>query len=169
MTDAVPDGVRLAELIDQLPLSRGSVFEVVKALGVRTAKGPGVDGKGRVAWLSAADADRVAEAAHRVHNGQAKIAELATGLATQQTRQTLPAPLSAPSADSPDPAPFLARMEAAEKAIRSGLGLSTMEAAWILGVRPHGEVFRRGGIVATRTGWNCWWLRSAESGDAAGR
>ena len=38
--DTVADGVRLAELIEQLPVSRGSVFELVKALGVTTAKGP---------------------------------------------------------------------------------------------------------------------------------
>lgn len=74
------DGVRLAELIDQLPLSRGSVFELVKALGIVTTKGPGPGGRGRVAWVSSADADRLSEAAHRVDRGEVRIADLSGGL-----------------------------------------------------------------------------------------
>jgi hypothetical protein len=99
-----------------------------------------------------------------VHRKEVRIADLAGGLQrqpTRQTRQTAPAPLSAVSADSADPAPFLARLEAAERAIRSGLGLTTTEVAWILGVRPGAAVVTRGGITATRTGWNCWRLESA--------
>ena len=155
---ATADGVRLSELIASLPLSRGSVFELLKALGISTTKGPGPDGKGRVAWVSSAEAARVADAAARVNRGEVRISDLSGGLATQQTRQTGPAPLSAVSADSADPAPFLARLEAAERAVASGLGLTTAEVSWILGVRPGAAVVTRGGITATRTGWNCWRL-----------
>ena len=155
---ATADGVRLSELIDVLPLSRGSVFALLHALGITTTKGPGPDGKGRVAWVSDAEAARVADAAARVNRGEVRISDLSGGLATQQTPQTAPAPLSAVSADSADPAPFLARLEAAERAIRSGLGLTTTEVAWILGVRPGSSPLTRGGITATRTGWNCWRL-----------
>lgn len=161
--DAAVDGIRLAELIEQLPLSRGSVFELVKALGITTSKGPGPGGKGRVAWVSGTDADRLAEAAALVHGGKVRIADLAGGLqrqATPQTLQTGAVAVSAPSPDSADPAPFLARLEAAERAISSGLGLTTSEVSWILGVRPGGSPVTRGGITATRTGWNCWRLES---------
>jgi len=167
---AVVDGVRLAELTESLPVSRGSVFELVKALGIITTKGAGADGRGRVAWVSADDADRLAEAAQRVARGEVRIADLAGGLVSQrtpQTAQTAHAAGSAPSADSADPAPFLARLEAAERAIRSGLGLTTTETAWILGVKPGGSPITRGGIRATRTGWNCWRLESAPSADSA--
>ena len=157
----MPDGIRLAELIAELPLSRGSVFELLKALGITTEKGPGPDGKGRVAWLSADSADRVTTAAQRVHRGEVRIADLQRQ-PTRQTPQTASVVLSAPSADSADPAPFLARLEAAERAITSGLGLTTAETAWILGVRPGSSPVTRGGITATRTGWNCWRLQSAE-------
>lgn len=162
--------MRLAELIEGLPLSRGSVFELIKALGITTVKGPGPGGRGRVAWVGAAEADRLADAAARVNRGEVRIADLAGGLQrrpTQQTLQTAPAPASAYSAASADPAPFLARLEAAERAIASGLGLSTAEVAWILGVKPGAAVVVRGGIKATRTGWNCWRLQSADSGDPA--
>lgn len=167
---AVVDGVRLAELTEALPVSRGSVFELVKALGIVTAKGPGPDGRGRVAWVSGADAERLNDAAQRVARGEVRIADLAGGLVSQrtpQTQQTGPMAGSAPSADSADPAPFLARLEAAERAIRSGLGLTTAEASWILGVRPGSSPITRGGIRATRTGWNCWRLESAPSADSA--
>jgi hypothetical protein len=166
----VVDGVRLAELTEDLPVSRGSVFELVKALGIITTKGPGPDGRGRVAWVSGPDADRLAEAAQRVSRGEVRIADLAGGLVSQRTPptpQTGPGAASAGSPDSADPAPFLARLEAAERAIRSGLGLTTTETAWILGVRPGSSPVTRAGITATRTGWNCWRLESAGSTDSA--
>lgn len=166
----IVDDVRLAELTEDLPVSRGSVFELVKALGIITTKGPGPDGRGRVAWVSGPDADRLAEAAQRVSRGEVRIADLAGGLVSQRTPptpQTGPGAASAGSPDSADPAPFLARLEAAERAIRSGLGLTTTETAWILGVRPGSSPVTRAGITATRTGWNCWRLESAGSADSA--
>jgi hypothetical protein len=83
------DGVRLTELIAALPLSRGSIFEIIKALGIVTTKGPGAGGKGRVAWVSNADGERLFDAAHRVNRGEVRIADLA-GVLTPQTRQTPP-------------------------------------------------------------------------------
>lgn len=161
MTDsaAVPDGIRLTELIAALPLSRGSVFELLKALGISTTPGPGADGKGRVAFVSADSADRLADAAGRVHRKEVRIADLAGGL--QRQPQTGAVTVSAVSADSADPAPFLARLEAAERAIASGLGLTTAEVSWILGVKPGAVVVTRGGITATRTGKNCWRLQAS--------
>jgi hypothetical protein len=167
LPDAAADGVRLSELAEAMPLSRASVFEVVKALGITTSKGPGPGGRGRVAWVSSAEADRIATACHAVHRGEVRIADL-----SRPTRPTAPtlatrphAAASAGSADAPDAAPFLQRLEAAERAITSGLGLTTTEVAWVLGVRPGSSPLTRGGITATRTGWNCWRL-SAASPDA---
>lgn len=167
--DAAVDGIRLAELVEQLPVGRSSVFELIKVLRIETINGPGPGGRGRVAWVGAADADRLADAAARVKRKEVKIADLAHGLQRRQSPQTAMAAASAGSAESADHAPFLARLEAAERAIRSGLGLTTYETAWILGVRPGSSPLTRGGITATRTGWNCWRLESAESADPAGR
>ncbi len=52
------------------------------------------------------------------------------------------------------------RLEAAGLAVSSGLGLTTKEVAWILGVNPGGAFFSRGGITCTKTGKNCWLLAS---------
>lgn len=69
--------VRLADLTESLPLSRASVFEVIKALGITTMKGPGPDGRGRVAYLSSADSERLKQAVEWVHKGELRIADLA--------------------------------------------------------------------------------------------
>jgi hypothetical protein len=168
--DAVPDGITLSELVTQLPLSRASVFEVIKALGVTTSRGPGPGGRGRVAWLSAGDAQRVSEAAHAVHRREIRISDLAQGrpsLATPQTLPAAPPAASAESGDRVDAARLQARLRGAELAISSGLGLTTAEAAWILGAKPAGAMVTRGRVIASRAGFNCWTL-SAESGDGGG-
>jgi hypothetical protein len=159
------DGIRLADLAEELPVGRSSLFELLKALTIATAKGPGPDGKGRVAWVSSADADRLRAAAHSVNKGERKIADFAAqhtvSLSSLRTPQTLKKSPAA-STDSPDAAPFLARLEAAERAVSSGLGLTTAETAWILGVLPGSSPVTRGGITATRTSKNCWRLSKAE-------
>lgn len=169
--DAVPDGERLSSLIERLPLSRGSVFELVRALGIETAKGPGPGGRGRVAWLSAADAARLEDAAAEVAAGRLRIADAGGALAPSpqhpQTPPTLPteAP-SAPSADSADGAGLLQRIQAAEAAARVGFPLSTAEVAWILGAKPGAPVVARAGLRAERMARNVWRLQSAESADS---
>jgi len=150
------DGVRLAELAEELPVGRSSIFELLKALTISTRKGSGVDGRGRVAWVSDADAKRLREAAQAVAAGEKKIADFSSAISAKK------APLKKlvfPVAD--DASPFLARLEAAERAVASGLGLTTAEATWILGVIPGSSPITRGGLTATRTGKNCWLLTKA--------
>lgn len=161
----------MSSLIERLPLSRGSVFELVRALGIETAKGPGPGGRGRVAWLSAADAVRLEDAAHEVAAGRLRIADAGGALAPSpqhpQTPPTLPteAP-SAASADSADGAGLLQRIQAAEAAARVGFPLSTAEVAWILGAKPGAPVVARAGLRAERMARNVWRLQSAESADS---
>jgi hypothetical protein len=68
--------VCLAELIEVLPLPRGSVFELIRVLGITTIKGSGPGNRGRVAWLSGVDAERLANAAARVNRGEVRICDL---------------------------------------------------------------------------------------------
>ena len=155
-TDALLDGIRLSDLADELPVGRSSLFELLKSLRITTQKGPGADGKGRVAWENISQAELLRNAARAVHAGEKKIADFSSAIAKTSSS----APRSA-SPDSADPAPFLARLQAAERAIASGLGLTTSEAAWVLGVFPGSSPLTRGGITATRTGKNCWLLSRA--------
>jgi hypothetical protein len=137
--DAVPDGITLTELSAQLPLSRASMFELIKMLAIITTKGPGPGGRGRVAWLSSADALRVSEAAEAVHRGEVRIADLAQGRQSQATLQTVPAASVAASAESGDYADagsFLERLQALQLAQTTGAVIPTREARWILGRKP---------------------------------
>jgi hypothetical protein len=161
---ATVDGIRLADLAEELPLGRSSLFELLKGLAIKTIKGPAGNGKGRVAWVSSADADRLREAARAVHVGERKIADFSAALVSLESPQTPSKGAPAPSADSTDSAPFLARLEAAERAVSSGLGLTTAETAWILGVHPGSSPVTRGGITAERTSKNCWRLSRAALG-----
>jgi hypothetical protein len=169
--DAQADaGERLSELIDALPLSRGSVFELIKALGVQTIKGPGPGGRGRVAWVSSGDADRLRDAAQEVAASRRKISDYGAALvARPQTPPTLPTVPAAASADSADGAELLQRMEAAARALSTGFPLSTAELVWIIGARPGGPVVVRGGLRADKLARNVWRLSAAspESADPA--
>jgi len=89
--DAAPSGFsRLADLIARSPHSRGSIFELIKVLGITTEKEPDPDGKGRVALLLDDAAARLMAAAQRVHHGEVRIADL-SGMVplNPQTFQTL--------------------------------------------------------------------------------
>ena len=152
------DGVRLSELADELPLGRSSLFELIRGLGITTQKGPGAGGKGRVAWVSTKQADLLRESARAVHHGEKRISDFTVALESLRTPPTISKKHLLPSTDSTDPAPFLARLKAAEHAVSSGLGLTTAETAWLLGVYPGSSPLTRGGITATRTAKNCWLL-----------
>jgi len=165
---ATVDGIRLADLAEELPLGRSSVFELLKGLAIKTIKGPASNGKGRVAWVSSADAERLREAARAVHAGERKIADFSAALVSLETPQTPAKGTPAPSADSTDSAPFLARLEAAERAVSSGLGLTTAETAWILGKEPRGSSCRKGGIVAIHEGVNVWRLAKVAASNSGG-
>jgi hypothetical protein len=160
MNPASVDGIRLIDLAEELPLGRSSLFELLKGLAIKTIKGPAGNGKGRVAWVSSADADRLREAARAVHAGERKIADFSAALASLETPPTQGGGNTA-SSPSSSSAPFLARLEAAERAVSSGLGLTTSETAWILGVHPGSSPLTRGGITAERTSKNCWRLSRA--------
>jgi hypothetical protein len=103
--------------------------------------------------VNISQAELLRNAARAVHAGEKKIADFSSAIA--KTGSSAP---RSPSTDSADPAPFLARLQAAERAIASGLGLTTAETSWILGVYPGSSPLVRGGITATRTGKNCWLL-----------
>lgn len=170
VAQALPDGVRLAELTEALPLGKTSMFELVKALGIVTTKGPGPGGKGRVAWLTGADAMRLKKAAMDVAAGRLRIADVGALPQAPRTPATLRTLLMQPpaeSADAGDPAVLLQRMEAAQRAIRAQFPLTTAEVALIIGVRPGGPVVTRGGILARRLARNLWRLEVAPSADSA--
>ena len=69
------NSVRLAALMETLPLSRSSVFEIIRHLGIDTIKHSSGTGS-RVAWLNRDDAAAVCAAAMDVYAGRTRICDL---------------------------------------------------------------------------------------------
>jgi hypothetical protein len=168
----VVDGVAVADLIATLPLGRDSIYRLIRALGIETVPGPGDGGRGRIAWVRTADAERINDAAQAVAAKRATIGQYEAQAAgalvqapqTLQTLQTVPEVESADSAATTDGAELLRRIDAAAAAAAIGFPLTTAETAWILGARPGAPVVTRGGLTATRTARNVWRL-SADSAE----
>jgi hypothetical protein len=85
------NGVNLAELMKVLPVHRNFVFRLVKALGIAKTRKPALDRRDYALWISAPDADRLAEAAQRVARREVHIDDLindlAGGLVSQRALQ----------------------------------------------------------------------------------
>jgi predicted HicB family RNase H-like nuclease len=67
--------VQLATLIKELPVSKSSVFELLKNMGIERQRGRGPDGKNRVAWIAHDDAESLTDAAKQVANGSRQISD----------------------------------------------------------------------------------------------
>ena len=69
------DRVQLATLIKELPVSKSSVFELLKNMGIERQRGRGPDGKNRVAWIAHDDAESLTNAANQVADGSRQISD----------------------------------------------------------------------------------------------
>lgn len=65
--------IQLATLIEELPVSKSSIFELLKNMGIERQRGCGPDGKNRVAWIAHDDAESLTDAAKQVANGSRQI------------------------------------------------------------------------------------------------
>lgn len=170
------DSIAVAAVeIDSLPFSdwyesrgvaRATAFRLLKLARIerRTGKVPGSRVPIRVLDLQQVAAlDRL-------------VARLRDGSTMPQLEAEITAALVATSSPaetvsddlSHHPAPFdhaalLARLEAGERAIRTGLPLSTAEVGWLLQARPGGDRVVRAGVEAVRHGRNCWEIRPSEA------
>ena len=84
----IGQGARVLDLIETLPLSKTSIYELIKALGIQVGRGPGRNGRGRVAWIGSRDAARLQDAAQQVYLGNIRVADFA-GAAENSTEQAL--------------------------------------------------------------------------------
>ena len=151
--EAQPSGQRLSQWIEAAPIGKTAAYELLKALGITPAKARFPGSAAAVSVLTAEQAAIMDRAAEQVAAGRS-IAEL-TAITTR--------PRTAVNTTTKDQAALLARIEAADGAIRSGLPLSTAETAWILGARPGAATVTRGRIIATRHGRNVWSLARIEA------
>jgi predicted DNA-binding protein len=73
--DTKPQNRLLSDLIRELPLARGSIYQLIKELGIDTIMAPDPNNRGRVAWLTPDDCERLRDVAQKVANKEIKIAD----------------------------------------------------------------------------------------------
>ena len=164
---AIPDGILFADWIEQQGISKSTAYKWRSELGIHTAKrriGSRVE-----VWLSAGQQALMERYAAELSRGVTTATALermgitpSESVALQQQAPPESVALQWTAPVETDGDRLNSRLEAAERAITTGLGLSTSETAWVLGFTPRSSPVTRGGITATRTGWNCWRLTRVE-------
>ena len=160
------DQMALSTWYEDKKIPRSTAFRLVKLAGIKTEPMKVPSSRAPVAGINAEQKAKLDALAQMLQSG-VTMAELERQLSGALVAGSKPAETVS---DSPAPEPqlqdhgaLLARLEAGERALATGLPLSTAEVAWILLARPGGERVDRAGVVAIRRGRNCWQLRRSES------
>ena len=155
--EALPSGQRLSEWIEAAPIGKTAAYELLKALGITPTKARFPGSAAAVSMLTPQQVAIMDAAAEQVAAGRS-IAELTAITARPRT-----------TANTTDGAQvgeaLLPRLEAAERAIRSGFPLTTAEVDWILGPNSGaivGASLTRGRLIATHHAANVWSLARVE-------
>lgn len=171
-SDAYP--LALTE-IDAMPLSawwesrgipRSTAFKLVKVAGIKPGRIRVPSSKLPVSSITPADAQKLDSLAARLKSGATLPqleAENTTSLVSASTDQPETVSDGLSHHQQHDAGALIQRLEAGERAIHSGLPLTTSEVAWLLQARPGGDRVQRAGVEALRHGRNCWQLRRSES------
>ena len=161
--DAVSSGQRLSDWITTATIGKTAAYQLLKALGIEPAKTRFPGSAAAVSVLTAEQVAAMDAAAKAMTVHGRSIAEISSAITRPRTATDARDDQPAVDGHAVDPGPLMARMAAAEAAIRSGLPLTTGEVEWILGARPGTATVVRGRIIATRHGRNVWTLASVES------
>jgi hypothetical protein len=155
--EALPSGQRLSEWIEAAPIGKTAAYELLRALGITPGKARFPGSAAAVSVLSAEQLVIMDRAAEQVAAGRS-IADLTAIITRPRT-----------AVNTTDEAQvgegLLARLEAAERAIRSGFPLTTAEVNWILGPNSGANVgasLTRGRLIATHHKANIWILTRIE-------
>jgi predicted transcriptional regulator len=154
------DRLTLAQWYESRGIARATAFRLVKLAGIVPHKVRVPCSRAPVSALDPAMACALDALADRLKQGESMAqleASTTTALAPLSPSEPVSDDQAAPHHPL-DPSALLARLEAGERAIRSGLPLTTSEVAWLLGARPGGDRVQRGYVVAVRHGRNCWTL-----------
>lgn len=157
VSESSVDAVRLSDWIAAAPISRATAYELLKGLGIEPHRGrvPGV--RSDVAILDSQQLQQLEAAAARVAGGERVAEVIAAASGALVPSRSVDSPQPPP--DSPQPGHSLNdRLEALERAVRTGAPLTTAEVSWLLGARPGAASVTRGRVTATRHGRNVWSL-----------
>lgn len=159
---AEPAGLTLREWQESRGIARSTTYRLMAAAGIEPEKMRPAGARAAIAVLSSAQVQALDLMVEQLRNG-ATVAELEARLTTALAPAPPSETVSATWAEVPQLPDTLTRLEAGELAIRSGLPITTQEAAWLLLARPGGDEVRRGRVVARRIGRNAWSLALSET------
>jgi hypothetical protein len=158
------DAMPLSDWWESRGIARSTAFKLVKVAGIKPGRIRVPSSKLPVSSITPADAQKLDSLAARLKSGATLPqleAEITTSLVPASTHQ--PETVSdGLSHQQHDAGALIQRLEAGERAIRSGLPLTTSEVAWLLLARPGGDRVQRAGVEALRHGRNIWQLRRSE-------
>jgi len=159
------DGTRLSEWQLSSGLSRSTMYELLKLLKIEPEGRRVATSRKLVSYLSADQVQILEQWSTAIKNGATlpQIRERIGSSEIVSVSNPIPSETIPGSSETVQDDDLVSRLQAAELAVASGLGLTTREVAWILGVNPGGAFFTRGGITCTKTGKNCWLLASVRS------
>ena len=160
ITPTEPDGIRLSEWQVWSGLSRSTLYELLKLLKIEPEGRRVATSRKLVSYLSAAQVQILEQWSAAIKNGATmpQIRERIGSSEIVPVTNPIPSETIPGSSQTVQDGDLISRLKAADLAVSSGLGLTTREVAWILGVNPGGAFFTRGGITCTKTGKNCWLL-----------
>jgi hypothetical protein len=154
---AVPDGMRLSDWWTSRDVPRSTAFRLLRAAGIEPAKVRAPGSQSPVSFLSAAQLEVLDNLVARLKAG-ATLTSIEGILARRSSRPEPSQDVEVADDEPPGPELLLARLQAAQLAIATGLPLSTAEIAWLLGARPGGPAVTRGRVTARRHARNVWSL-----------
>ena len=160
ITPTEPDGIRLSEWQVWSGLSRSTLYELLKLLKIEPEGRRVATSRKLVSYLSAAQVQILEQWSAAIKNGATmpQIRERIGSSEIVPVTNPIPSETIPGSSETVQDSDLIPRLEAAERAIASGLGLTTREVAWIIGVNPGAAHITRAGITCTKTGKNCWLL-----------
>jgi hypothetical protein len=166
MSDALattPAGLTLKAWQESRGIARSTTYRLLKAARIEPEKSRPAGARAPVSVLTDQQVALLDALVEKMRDG-ASVADLESALAaTMAPLITSETVSDATTAAAAIPAATLARLEAGERAIRSGLPITTAEAGWVLLARPGGDRIERGRVIARRIGRNAWSLEQSET------
>ncbi|MEB3362176.1 MAG: hypothetical protein VKI42_08655 [Synechococcaceae cyanobacterium] len=159
---ATPAGLTLKEWQETRGIARSTLYRLLKAAQIEPEKVRPAGARAPVSVLTDQQVSLLDALVEKMRDG-ASVADLESALVATLAHATPSETISDTTPAAATPAGTLARLEAGERAIRSGLPVTTAEAGWLLLARPGGDEVRRGRVIARRIGRNAWSLELSET------
>lgn len=151
ITPELDTAVRFSSWYESRKLSRSTAFRLLSISGIEPEKRRVEGSRSPVSFLTDHQKQVMDHLAFELERGKT-MAELETRITKAQD---VSSPPESPMEEA-SPAVLVQRLQVLDLAQATGLGLSTAEIAWVLGVRPGSSSFVRGRVRVDRQSRNCW-------------